>query len=246
MTHAHLIELDEVDSTNRFLHDYQGDEPLVVVTAQHQTDGRGQGGNHWEDSRGQNLLFSIRVQPTQVPIDHQFVIAMADALALHQALSHYADGFALKWPNDIYWHDRKLSGTLIETAINHGRMARMILGTGINVNQQRFLSDAPNPVSLSQITGRKENVDQLLQRVLQAFETCYRRVLEADYEGIAAHYHAALYRCEGLYPYRDAQGEFMARIEHVGFDGRLHLRDIHGKPRCYAFKEVEFILENKS
>ena len=237
-----VIRLDTVDSTNTYLHAYRGDEDVAVVTARHQTAGRGQGGNRWEDAEGQNLLFSIQIRPVEVAIDHQFVLAMAEALALKRALDAYADGMELKWPNDIYHRDRKLSGTLIETAVSGGRLKRMILGTGINVNQRRFTSDAPNPVSLSQITGSDESIDHLLERILQAFGDYYRRVLEGDYAGISREYHEALYRRKGFYRYRDADGEFDAELVGVAYDGRLSLRDSEGRQRSYAFKEVEFII----
>lgn len=237
-----VIRLDTVDSTNTYLHAYLGDEDVVVVTARHQTAGRGQGGNRWEDAEGQNLLFSIQIRPVEVAIDHQFVLAMAEALALKRALDAYADGMELKWPNDIYHRDRKLSGTLIETAVSGGRLKRMILGTGINVNQRRFTSDAPNPVSLSQITGSDESIDRLLERILQAFDDYYRRVLEGDYAGISHEYHEALYRRKGFYRYRDKDGEFDAELVGVAYDGRLSLRDSEGRQRSYAFKEVEFII----
>ena len=118
----------------------------------------------------------------------------------------------------------------------------MILGTGINVNQRRFTSDAPNPVSLSQITGSDESIDHLLERILQAFDDYYRRVLEGDYAGISREYHEALYRRKGFYRYRDADGEFDAELVDVAYDGRLSLRDSEGRQRSYAFKEVEFII----
>lgn len=237
-----VIRLDTVDSTNTYLHACRGDEDVVVVTARHQTAGRGQGGNRWEDAEGQNLLFSIQIRPVEVAIDHQFVLAMAEALALKRALDAYADGMELKWPNDIYHRDRKLSGTLIETAVSGGRLKRMIMGTGINVNQRRFTSDAPNPVSLSQITGSDESIDHLLERILQAFNDYYRRVLEGDYAGISREYHEALYRRKGFYRYRDADGEFDAELVGVAYDGRLSLRDSEDRQRSYAFKEVEFII----
>ncbi len=242
MNHTHIIQLDTVDSTNNYLHSYQGNEDMVVVTARHQTAGRGQGNHTWEDSEGQNLLFSILARPYTVPIDHQFVLAMADALALKSALDAYTTDIKLKWPNDIYYHDRKLSGTLIETSVNAGKLKRIILGTGINVNQKHFCSDAPNPISLCQITGKEENIDALLNSILDAFCHYYGMVIAGNYAAISQAYHEALYRREGIYQYRDAKGEFSAEIKDVAYDGRLTLRDTTGHLRSYAFKEVEFII----
>ncbi len=242
MNHPHIIRLDTIDSTNTFLRTYTGNEDMVVVTARHQTAGRGQGCHTWEDSEGQNLLFSILVRPYAIPIDHQFVLAMADALAMKSALDAYTTDIKLKWPNDIYYHNRKLSGTLIETSVSGGKLKRMILGTGINVNQQRFCSDAPNPISLCQITGKEESIDTLLHNILDAFYHYYGMAIEGNYAAISEAYHNALYRREGIYQYRDAKGEFRAEIIGVAYDGRLTLRDTTGQLRNYAFKEVEFII----
>ncbi len=246
MEQPKIICLDEIDSTNRFLHDYTGAEPVVVTTARHQTAGRGQGGNHWEDHADANLLFSILIHPDTIPVDRQFVVAMADALALREALSAYADDVLLKWPNDIYWHHRKLSGTLIETALSGGRLRRMIIGTGININQHHFDSDAPNPVSLCQILGHEVSVSEVLDRVLAAFGRYYDRVRTGDYEGISREYHAALYRRTGLWPYRDGGGVFWARTVGVQPDGHLQLRDTDGRLRQYGFREVSFILDDNN
>ena len=243
MNNPHIIRLDTIDSTNNYLRSYRGNDDIVVVTARHQTAGRGQGDHRWEDNAGQNLLFSIQVKPDTVPIDHQFVLAMAEALALKSALDIYTDDIRLKWPNDIYYHNRKLSGTLIETSVNGGNLKRMILGTGINVNQQRFYSDAPNPISLCQITGKEENIDTLLQHILKAFCRYYNMATEGNYAAISREYHQALYRREGAYRYRDTSGEFTAEITGVGYDGRITMRDSMGQLRRYAFKEVEFIIQ---
>lgn len=238
----HIIQVEETDSTNRYLRDYKGDEDKVLVRARHQTAGRGQGGNRWEDSAGDNLLFSIRVQPADLSVRHAFVLAMAEALALKAALDGYAEDIVLKWPNDVYWHDRKLSGTLIDTSVSKGQIRRMILGTGINVNQKRFCSDAPNPVSLCHIVGHDVDTDDLLRQILDAFDIYYNKVEVGDHGGIIGEYHAALYRRCGFYSYRDAGGGFDARLVRVGSDGRLTLCDTCGVERSYGFKEVEFII----
>ena len=106
------LRLTETDSTNRFLREYTGAEGslMTVVTADYQTAGRGQGRNTWESAPGQNLLFSVKVRPRGLEARRQFVMLEAGALAVRDALSHYADGFTVKWPNDVYWRDMKISG----------------------------------------------------------------------------------------------------------------------------------------
>lgn len=240
---TNIIKLREVDSTNRYLHDYQpADEEMTVVTALHQTAGRGQGTNKWEDKAGDNLLFSMLVHPHWLPVGRQFLFSEAHALALKEALDHYCDDILIKWPNDIYWHDHKLSGTLIETSVDSKGMKSIIAGTGINVNQREFHIDAPNPVSLYQITGHETSLDELLLAILTAFNKYYEQLHNGAYGDIAALYYQSLYRTGGFYPYRDEQGEFEASLFEVEDDGHLLLRDREGRVRRYAFKEVQYII----
>lgn len=240
-----LIRCSCIDSTNRYLRDYHPttDEDIVVVTADFQTAGKGCGKNVWESEAGKNLLFSILVHPIEVPASHQFLLSMAGGLALYEVLSSYADGFSLKWPNDVYWKDRKISGTLIETKLSGGLIKDCIFGIGLNVNQQVFVSDAPNPVSLCQILGRNVSTDEVLDKVLLSFRKYYERVIAGDEEGILENYLQHLYRREGVYQYRDAEGLFEAEIIRVEPTGILILRDVKGTIRKYAFKEVEFIID---
>lgn len=241
---VYTIRLDEVDSTNTYLRRMENlpDADIVVVTAGHQTAGRGMGSNRWESEDGRNLLFSMLVRPEGVPAAHQFALSMAEALAVKDALDPIAGEVTLKWPNDVYWHDRKISGTLIETAISGRLVKDCIFGTGINVNQRVFRSDAPNPVSLRQITGRDTDMNVVLDSVLEAFEGYYVMVLDGEYDRVGRLYHDALYRRTGMHAYSDSDGRFMASVVRVGHDGRLVLRDDAGRERIYAFKEVSYII----
>lgn len=233
-----------MDSTNTYLRRMETlpDADIVVVTAGHQTAGRGMGSNRWESEDGRNLLFSMLVRPEGVPAARQFALSMAEALAVKDALDPIAGEVTLKWPNDVYWHDRKISGTLIETAISGRLVKDCIFGTGINVNQQVFRSDAPNPVSLRQITGRDTDINVVLDSVLEAFEGYYAMVLDGEYDRVGRFYHDALYRRTGMHAYSDSDGRFMASVVRVGHDGRLVLRDDAGRERIYAFKEVSYII----
>lgn len=239
-----IIRLAETSSTNDYLLHYRDAEAadIVVATALHQTAGRGQGGNKWEDRAGDNLLFSILVHPAEMPVTRQFVLSMAGALAVKDALDKHADGISLKWPNDVYWQDKKISGTLIETTVAHCRLKNVVIGTGINVNQRSFNIDAPNPVSLFQITGRQTPIDGLLSDIVSAFERYYTMALNGEYAALSARYHGALYRREGLFEYADAAGKFVAAIDRVMDDGHLALVDDKGERRVYGFKEVSFCL----
>ncbi len=229
-----IIHIDETDSTNRWLRE-QGGEEDMVVWADYQTAGRGQGTNRWESERGQNLTFSVLLHPSQLQANRQFTLSMQVSLALCEALGQHMGDLSIKWPNDIYWRDAKIAGILIENRI-HGMLVRdSIIGIGLNVNQRRFLSDAPNPVSMWQVCECETDRENLLRDILDALQ----RLLGKD---VRQQYLAQLYRREGFHPYADKDGAFMAQLMDVEDDGHLILQDEEGRRRQYAFKEVSFII----
>lgn len=266
-----FIELDEVSSTNSFLADYRPLQPaeITLVSAEHQTAGRGQTGNSWESAHGQNLLFSLLLHPTFLPPTHLFLLSEAIALSIRDALATFHPSLltspssllSVKWPNDIYVGDHKIAGILIENNLCGQAIGRCIIGCGVNINQMTFYSGAPNPVSLRQLMGH----DVPRPLVLDAIVTIFRRhysVLQAAYatplpadgalpaaaSSLHSSYLAALYRRSGLHPYRDATSPepFLAELADVEPTGHLLLRDLSGRIRRYAFKEVSFILPEKT
>ena len=229
-----VIHISETDSTNRWLHEHHSEHDVVVV-ADYQTAGRGCGSNTWESERGKNLLFSMLVHPENVRAAAQFHISMAVSLAICDALEQHIGDLSIKWPNDIYWRNGKLGGILIENRLQGGMIRDSIIGVGLNVNQQRFHSNAPNPVSLWQIYGQETDRLQLLDDILSRFDA----KLVAD---VKARYVARLYRRKGFHPYADKNGAFMAEFVDVESDGHLLLLDEYGRQRRYAFKEITFVL----
>lgn len=241
-----IIRLDHTASTNDYLRlcPTPAGDTMTVATALYQTAGRGQATNTWESEAGKNLLFSILTSPKEVEPRHQFVLSMAGALALKAALDPICGEVLLKWPNDIYWHDSKLSGTLIETSLRGKTIERCIYGIGLNVNQSVFRSDAPNPVSLLNITGHETPLDQLLDDILHHFATYYSRATSGDSDQLTEEYNRALYRNDHRpHPFEDCStGErFDATIDHVDCDGLLHLVDTQGKERAYTLKELKHV-----
>lgn len=264
-----IIELDEIDSTNRFLHEYTGEEGelMTVVICNRQTAGRGNGSNKWESEEGKNLTFSIKFYPVGVPANRQYVLLEAMALAVRGVLANEVKsvkswsmledydfmfgrsvasstdcrGFTVKWPNDIYWDDRKISGTLSECEINSNGVKSCIVGTGININQKEFLSDAPNPISLAQIVRRHIPLKRVFSSILEEFERRLAMVNAGGYDTIHDEYLKVLYRRVGSYGYLDADGKFYARIETVKPGGHLILRRDDGTLSEYEFKQVKFV-----
>ena len=229
-----IVHIAQTNSTNQWLRE-QGGEEDMVVWADYQTAGRGQGSNHWESERGKNLTFSMLIHPQGIPANRQFSISMAVSLAICEALGQHIGDLSIKWPNDIYWRNGKICGILIENTL-HGTMIRdSIIGVGLNVNQRTFLSDAPNPVSLWQICEYETDCELLLKGILRSFG----KYLGQD---VKEQYISMLYRRRGFHPYADQQGAFMAEIVDVEDDGHLLLRDDNGVQRRYAFKEVTYII----
>lgn len=246
-----IIKLQQTDSTNRYLTslcEERADklEPFTVVMADYQSAGKGQRGNSWESASGANLTFSFVLYPSFVSANRQFAISQIVSLGIVNALGKYAkDVFSIKWPNDIYYHDKKICGILIEVYLEGMRLGRCVCGVGLNVNQEVFCGDAPNPISLCEILGKKIDRMGLLHEVMDEISGWYDKLAKADEairQDLAKTYFHHLYRRNGFYRYKDPNGEFMARLMDVEPDGRLILEDSNKIMRRYLFKEIQFII----
>ena len=220
-----------------------------VVWADFQTAGRGQRGHEWHSRKGENLTFSVVLEPTFVPIAEQFSVSEVVALSLVEMLSEYGIEARIKWTNDIYVGDKKLVGILIEHSLAATTLRRTIVGVGINVNQTEFDASLPNPVSMAQLLGRELNAEEVLQ--------CFLKHLQENYEALREmqnakckmqnllheRYNGLLYRLNEWHTYALPSGEkFRAKIVGTAPNGALRLEDEEGKTKDYLFKEVEFII----
>lgn len=220
-------------------------EEFVLATAGFQTAGRGQKGTFWESAPDQNLLFGFIFHPESIPASRQFALSEALALAVADTLSQYISSVCIKWPNDIYWEDRKICGMLLEHDLCGSHIATTLTGVGLNVNQEIFKSDAPNPVSLRQITGTEIAAGQLLQHILCQFTAYYRLLQKGQYSLVHRHYMERLYRRNGLHSYRDRNGTFQAEITDISPLGVLTLRRPDGSLHHYAFKELSYLIPDR-
>lgn len=234
--------IKETHSTNALLREILRRENLpegFVVRTDFQTAGKGQVGNSWESEAGKNLLFSMVLFPWHIDITEQFIVSQMISLAIVKALSRFSTGFTIKWPNDIYYGDKKIAGILIENSLQNGKIKSMVIGVGLNVNQKTFLSNAPNPVSLRQVTKKHHSRKPILEDICKNMSVLYH---SSDFEKIRREYMSVLYRNDGFYPFR-AEGEvFDARISDIATDGRMHLELRNGELREFYFKEVEYLV----
>ena len=239
-----IIPVETVSSTNSYLKELAHNQMLeegTVVVARNQTAGRGQRGNTWESEPKKNLTCSIILYPSFLPVQRYFLLSEAIALGVKETLDAYTGEITLKWPNDVYCQERKIAGILIENELTGNSLDVSIAGIGININQERFLSDAPNPVSLKQITGMARDTEALLKELVGNVLSRYEQLKSGDTETLIRMYHDSLYRKNGFHRYQDDSGRFAARIDRVSDDGFLHLITDQNEARRYAFKTVRFV-----
>jgi len=241
-----MIELDSVTSTNDFLRGYRPMQPkrITLATAEFQTAGRGAGTNHWESKPGENLIFSLLTHPAHIPASQMFLLSEVIALSVRQALDDFTPGFTIKWPNDIYYQDRKVCGMLIENELQGKQVKDCVIGVGVNINQTQFDSDAPNPVSLTQILGHEVERRFVLEKIVEYFTRYYEWTEQHRDEELHQMYLSHLYRKGELHKFSDGMGEFRATIVDVEPTGHLILIDETDRKRRYAFKEINYIINS--
>ena len=155
---AGIIWLKLTDSTNdEARRRLDALDNLSVLAAETQTAGRGQGDHTWTSAPGQNLTFTLVLKfPPCAPIATSEILLVTQAVTggIRRYLLSKGVESRIKWPNDIYVGDRKICGILIENILDGKQVSSSMIGIGLNLNQDRFPADLPNPVSLRQLTGR--------------------------------------------------------------------------------------------
>ena len=243
-------------STSTLLREQYSDNlpHLYTIRTDFQTAGRGQAGNSWESEAGMNLLFSSLLRYDGVRAADQWRLSMLVSVACWEVLAKYLpnDWLTIKWPHDIYYGDKKLVGILIENSLSGSWVDHTIAGIGVNVNQTEWLSNAPNPVSMKQITGQDYSVEQLLSDwicAMKSWETCTT-------EEIKDAYMQHLYRCQGWHLYVEREvsvaptaiatdtpdGAFRAELIGITPQGELMLRTENNEEKTYHFKQIRFVI----
>lgn len=236
-----------IDSTNNYANNQLAEGSVTegtVFLAEYQTSGKGQQYNSWESEKGKNLTFSLVLLPSFVEIIDQFVISKVVTLGMTDYLIQCGlDEVSIKWPNDLYVGNRKIAGILIENAIMGAVIASSVIGIGLNVNQEKFLSLAPNPVSMKMLTGKDYDLNEILSGLMEGIENWYA-VLCAGKTGIInAAYEQRMYRRNIWAQYRKENGEnFEGKIQGVNEIGQLLIEDRQNHLTAFHFKEVSFVL----
>lgn len=217
-----------------------------IILAQRQTAGRGQRGHTWESREGENLTFSLLLEPLFLSPSEQFLISECVALGVCDALMHYGIEAQIKWTNDIYVGDKKLAGILIEHKLQGSALARTVAGIGLNVNQKAFSDDLPNPISMAQATGREFDREEVLQTVATSLMARYEQLREGGAKELQADYHQRLYRLDQEHCYALPDGSrFRGIIRGVEPTGALRIENERGELLSFLFKEVEFVIQGR-
>ncbi|OQP58515.1 biotin--[acetyl-CoA-carboxylase] ligase [Niastella populi] len=205
-----------------------------------QTAGKGQRGKSWITTPNLNIMFSTVVIPGLLPT-RQFWLSATAALACYDFYKKYAgDETCIKWPNDVYWRDRKAGGILIENVFRGTDWLYAVVGIGINVNQVVFDPSLPNPVSLKQITGRDFDAAALGRELCQCLENRYQQLQEGETESIMQEYQQVLYKLHQPVTLKKGNISFETTIAGVTDTGRLKTKDV--MEREFDFGEVEFVI----
>jgi len=239
-----IIKIKETTSTNQYLSELSEKETLLegtIVVAETQTAGRGLLNNYWESEAGKNITCSLLLYPTFLPVEQHFMLSKVVALGVKNTLDEYTENVSVKWSNDVYVGDKKIAGILIENELTGCEIPQSIVGIGLNVNQKKFLSNAPNPVSLFQLLGKETDLDILLQKIIENIMFWYNLLKNNAINLISVKYFQNLYHRDGCYSYRDKNGIFNAKIQSISPEGYLCLLTETGEKRIYEQKEVVFI-----
>ena len=231
---------EELDSTNEeLLRHISAYDNLSVVAALRQTAGRGQRGNRWLSADGENLTFSILLQPAALPATEFMALTYLATLSVKDWLCRQGVSAVIKWPNDIYVGRRKICGMLVENRLSGDCIAASVIGIGLNLNQTTFPGELVNAVSLKQLTGQDYPLEETLEALLAGFNFAAldspsgrTRLWESYQEGLFQQGRECLYR--DLF----TGEEFRGTIQGATREGRLLMED--GK--AFSFKEIGYII----
>lgn len=233
--------LDTVDSTNIYamkqIHAAMATHGMAWF-AREQTAGKGQRGKSWKSEKDKNIALTLVVEPGRLQFNNQFQVSAAVALACFEFFSSYAgDETKIKWPNDLYWRDRKAGGILIENVVQGKNWKWAVVGIGININQTKYTTAIKNPVSLKQITGKDFDVIELA-KILHGLLMKYITGLKKD-DSIITAYNEHLYKLNHLVTLKKGNEIFDTVIKEVTATGRLVTVD--AVERQFDFGEVEWL-----
>lgn len=240
-----FIELQSVDSTNNYARQLINDGMAhhgAAIFAHEQFAGKGQRSKTWITEKNANIALSVIIKPSPLQIDQQFQLSICIAAAACAFFQKYAgDETKIKWPNDLYWRDRKAGGILIENIISaNGNWSWSVVGIGINVNQTSFSPELKNPVSLKQITGKSFDPVMLAKELCSTFENYFQQLINGQFENIYSSYLNHLYKKNEKVKLKQGSKIFEAIIKNVSPSGKLIVQ--HAIEEEFTLGEIEWLI----
>lgn len=242
---ANLIILPETTSTNDVADIMARDERPpegTSILALHQTAGKGTGNHTWESEPGANLTFTTLFYPAAFG-ELLFSFNKAIALGIHDYLKYELTeaSVCIKWPNDLYVENKKISGILIRSAYREQGIDYTLAGIGLNVNQINFAPNIPNPTSMKLHTGRDYALEAVFGKLFEHLAFRYQQFQKGNHQAIAHDYEHALWGIGELRKFQVGPKTFKARISHCDGSGELILRLPDGTRQSFQHKEIEFV-----
>lgn len=246
-----FIELQSVDSTNNYaMAQAMGGTAAhgTLFFAHEQWAGKGQRGRSWTSLPGENIILSAVLEPFALKPAQAFSLSVCVALACHDFFSRYAGpgSTAIKWPNDLYWNDRKAGGILIENHFRGDSWLLAIAGIGININQIGFPETVRNPVSLRQITSRTYDAAGLARELGTCLDLRYSSLVGNDISAATQlqEYNTLLYRRGQPVRLKKDNAVFETVVLGVSGKGQLLTHDVID--RAFSFGEVEWVIPDST
>jgi len=242
----HILYFDELKSTNATALEMKSQQKIgegSVIVSGYQQNGKGLDNNQWESEAGKNICLSFCVCPNYVKPEEQFLLNKVVSLAVADLVKEMVPRkeVKIKWPNDVYVGDKKIAGILINNSIQGNEMSSSIVGIGLNVNQRKFLSDAPNPVSLKMLSKKEYDLDWMLHRLCDYINFRFRGLMQ-NRAKIESEYLEKLYRFMTYSNYKIDNKAVVAKITGLDKYGKLCLETKEGQEYCCDLKEVEFVI----
>lgn len=244
-----FIELQSVDSTNNYAltQVHAGLAPHGTAFFAHdQHAGKGQRGKTWSSEKGNNLILSIVLNPHPLTVSQQFMLSACVAVSACSFLKKYIgeDSSSIKWPNDLYWQDRKAGGILIENVVGgqpagNSNWNWAIIGIGININQLDFPPALKNPVSLRQITGKTFDAVSLARDFCLVLDQNFNQ-LRQDFDSIYQAYLGHLYKKDQSVVFKKGNRRFEALVKTVTPAGHLVVQ--HAMEEEFSVGDLEWVM----
>jgi BirA family transcriptional regulator, biotin operon repressor / biotin---[acetyl-CoA-carboxylase] ligase len=213
-------------------------EGSIVITG-NQTRGKGQRGNVWESEAGQNLTFSLVLEPKFMDISEQFQLNMMVSNSIRRLLQEYVPDLKVKWPNDLVVPGHgKIGGILIENILTSNAWESAVVGIGLNVNQRQFTNSAA--CSLATVSGSTFDLEELFRLLIANLEQGYILLKKGKQEELQRDYFQHLYLRDQWAVFKELEGEFEGKVLGVSKDGRLLMELRDGSSRSFELKQLTF------